>query len=150
MDKKSILLAITGLFIFLTAFAQRSEDRKEYIEKKYTFFFPAGRAEIINDYKGNGHTLETMINDLNQTLASEGTVPDSLTIISSTSPEGPAALNERLAIQRAGNTRNLLIKSFPQFKADRINVTSSVNDWSGMVLTDQSQKYVSKHRSLQV
>lgn len=135
MDKKSILLAITGLFIFLTAFAQHSEDRKEYIEKKYTFFFPAGRAEIINDYKGNGHTLETMINDLNQTLASEGTVPDSLTIISSTSPEGPAALNERLAIQRAGNTRNLLIKSFPQFKADRINVTSSVNDWSGMVLT---------------
>ena len=135
MDKKSILLAITGLFIFLTAFAQRSEDRKEYIEKKYTFFFPAGRAEIINDYKGNGHTLETMINDLNQTLASEGTVPDSLTIISSTSPEGPAALNERLAIQRADNTRNLLIKSFPQFKADRINVTSSVNDWSGMVLT---------------
>lgn len=135
MDKKSILLAITGLFIFLTAFAQRSEDRKEYIEKKYTFFFPAGRAEIINDYKGNGHTLETMINDLNQTLASEGTVPDSLTIISSTSPEGPAVLNERLAIQRAGNTRNLLIKSFPQFKADRINVTSSVNDWSGMVLT---------------
>ena len=135
MDKKSILLAITGLFIFLTAFAQRSEDRKEYIEKKYTFFFPAGRAEILNDYKGNGHTLETMINDLNQTLASEGTVPDSLTIISSTSPEGPAALNERLAIQRAGNTRNLLIKSFPQFKADRINVTSSVNDWSGMVLT---------------
>ena len=135
MDKKSILLAITGLFIFLTAFAQRSEDRKEYIEKKYTFFFPAGRAEIINDYKGNGHTLKTMINDLNQTLASEGTVPDSLTIISSTSPEGPAALNERLAIQRAGNTRNLLIKSFPQFKADRINVTSSVNDWSGMVLT---------------
>lgn len=135
MDKKSILLAITGLFIFLTAFAQESEDRKEYIEKKYTFFFPAGRAEIINDYKGNGHTLETMINDLNQTLASEGTVPDSLTIISSTSPEGPAALNERLAIQRAGNTRNLLIKSFPQFKADRINVTSSVNDWSGMVLT---------------
>ena len=135
MDKKSILLAITGLFIFLTAFAQQSEDRKEYIEKKYTFFFPAGRAEIINDYKGNGHTLETMINDLNQTLASKGTVPDSLTIISSTSPEGPAALNERLAIQRAGNTRNLLIKSFPQFKADRINVTSSVNDWSGMVLT---------------
>lgn len=135
MDKKSILLAITGLFIFLTAFAQRSEERKEYIEKKYTFFFPAGRAEILNDYKGNGHTLETMINDLNQTLASEGTVPDSLTIISSTSPEGPAALNERLAIQRAGNTRNLLIKSFPQFKADRINVTSSVNDWSGMVLT---------------
>ena len=134
MDKKSILLAITGLFIFLTAFAQESEDRKEYIEKKYTFFFPAGRAEIINDYKGNGHTLETMINDLNQTLASEGTVPDSLTIISSTSPEGPAALNERLAIQRASNTRNLLIKSFPQFKADRINVTSSVNDWSGMVL----------------
>lgn len=40
MDKKSILLAITGLFIFLTAFAQQSEDRKEYIEKKYTFFFP--------------------------------------------------------------------------------------------------------------
>ena len=36
MDKKSILLAITGLFIFLTAFAQQSEDRKEYIEKKYT------------------------------------------------------------------------------------------------------------------
>ena len=35
MDKKSILLAITGLFIFLTAFAQQSEDRKEYIEKSY-------------------------------------------------------------------------------------------------------------------
>lgn len=40
MDKKSILLAITGLFIFLTAFAQRSEDRKEYIEKSILFSFP--------------------------------------------------------------------------------------------------------------
>ena len=128
-------MIITGLLAFLSAAAQSDSSRKEYIEKRYTFFFPVGRSEFVEDYKGNGHTLQTMISDLNATLESEGTVPDSLTIFASTSPEGPAALNERLAIERANNTKEILVKSFPQFEAENIKVSSQANDWSGMVLT---------------
>ena len=132
---RRFLLIITGLLAFLSAAAQSDSSRKEYIEKRYTFFFPVGRSEFVEDYKGNGHTLQTMISDLNATLESEGTVPDSLTIFASTSPEGPAALNERLAIERANNTKEILVKSFPQFKAENIKVSSQAIDWSGMVLT---------------
>ena len=63
----------------------------------------------------------------------EGVIPDSLLIYSSSSPEGPAALNRKLASQRAENTKNLLIKLFPQFNQEKIMMESRVNGWSGLM-----------------
>lgn len=138
--KKRIQLVIVGILSFALAGAQDviqtgSDDVRSYIEKRYTIFFPTGKSEVIDSYKDNGRTLQTMLNDLNETLAADGTIPDSLTIFASTSPEGPAALNERLAIQRANNTKAILVDMLPQFTEENIKVTSRANDWSGMILT---------------
>lgn len=156
MRVKRIHLGVIGIFAFVcvgaqehqvkedltaegqTQLVQQNEQQsgdKEYIEKRYTIFFPTGRADVVEDYKGNGKTIQTMVDDLNTTLEAEGVIPDSLTIFASTSPEGPAALNERLAIQRANNAKEAIVKLFPQFKKENIKITSRANDWSGMILT---------------
>ncbi|MBO5809128.1 MAG: DUF3575 domain-containing protein, partial [Bacteroidales bacterium] len=83
---------------------------------------------------GNGHTIRTMIDDIKATLDVQGAVPDSLLIYASSSPEGPSALNQRLAIRRAENARALLIDLFPQFDPNNIRVESRPNDWSGVIL----------------
>ena len=137
---KTIQLVLIGILAFSVMHAQEAPSdttakAPEYIEKQYTLFFPVNVSKIVREYKGNGHTIETMVNDLNKTLELEGVIPDSLTVFASTSPEGSAALNERLAIERAGSTRALLVELFPQFKQENIQVTSRPNDWSGMILT---------------
>ena len=138
--RRAIQLILAGLFAFAFASAQEvsTGDKgttQEYIRKKYTIFFPASVSEVVEDYKGNGRTVETMISDLNKTLEMEGTIPDSLTIFAATSPEGSEEMNKRLAILRAQKTRDLLVQKFPQFSPEKIKVISQANDWSGMALT---------------
>lgn len=137
---KRIQLVIVGILACVLAKAQDViqtgvDDGHTYIEKRYTIFFPIAKAEVVNDYMDNGRTLQTMLNDLNETIQAAGTIPDSMTIFASTSPEGPVALNERLAIQRANNTKAILLDMLPQITEENIKVTSRANDWSGMILT---------------
>lgn len=130
-------MVLVSALLSFTASAQEiapsnSEASLEYHEKRYTIFFPAGLSEVQEDYKDNGKTLQTMLEDLTRTISFDGSIPDSLTIFASTSPEGPASLNKRLAIERANNTKKILVEMFPQFKEENIRVTFRANDWSGM------------------
>lgn len=127
MKLRKILL-VAGLFFALSVAAQ------EHIEKKYSLFFRVSRSDIDSTYMDNGHTIRTMIDDIKTTLEVQGAVPDSLLIYASSSPEGPSALNQRLAIRRAENARVLLIDLFPQFDPKNIRVESRPNDWSGVIL----------------
>lgn len=122
------ILVVAGLFFALSVAAQ------EHIEKKYSLFFRVSRSDIDSTYMDNGHTIRTMIDDIKTTLEVQGAVPDSLLIYASSSPEGPSALNQRLAIRRAENARALLIDLFPQFDPKNIKVESRPNDWSGVIL----------------
>ena len=122
------ILVVAGLFFALSVAAQ------EHIEKKYSLFFRVSRSDIDSTYMDNGHTIRTMIDDIKTTLEVQGAVPDSLLIYASSSPEGPSALNQRLAIRRAENARALLIHLFPQFDPKNIRVESRPNDWSGVIL----------------
>lgn len=122
------ILVVAGLFFALSVAAQ------EHIEKKYSLFFRVSRSDIDSTYMDNGHTIRTMIDDIKTTLEVQGAVPDSLLIYASSSPEGPSALNQRLAIRRAENARVLLIDLFPQFDPKNIRVESRPNDWSGVIL----------------
>ena len=122
------ILVVAGLFFALSVAAQ------EHIEKKYSLFFRVSRSDIDSTYMDNGHTIRTMIDDIKTTLEVQGAVPDSLLIYASSSPEGPSALNQRLAIRRAENARALLIHLFPQFDPKNIKVESRPNDWSGVIL----------------
>lgn len=121
-------MVLFGLICASSIFAQ------EHIEKRYSIFFRVNKSDIDRSYMDNGHTIQTMTEDIRTTLEADGSVPDSLIVYASTSPEGPAALNERLAIQRAESTRALLVDLFPQFKPQNIKVESRANDWSGLIL----------------
>lgn len=126
--KKRLILLLIGLTCAVSLLAQ------EHIEKRYSIFFRVNKSDIDRTYMDNSHTIQTMIDDIRTTLETDGSVPDSLIIYASTSPEGPAALNERLAIQRAEATRELLVGLFPQFSPQNIKVESRANDWSGLIL----------------
>lgn len=127
--KKFLILVILGLSFAFSSMAQ------EHIEKRYTLFYRVNKSDVDTTYMGNGRTIRTMIDDIRTTLEVDGTVPDSLIVYASTSPEGPAALNERLAIQRAQTARALLVELFPQYDPAHIKVESRANDWSGLILT---------------
>lgn len=134
-----LILIIVGLSCALSAMAQ------EHIEKRYSLFFRANESRIDQAYMDNGHTIQTMIDDIKTTLDVVGNIPDSLLIYASTSPEGSLQLNERLAIQRAENTKTLLTELFPQFDPANIKVESRINDWSGLILTLRRDSVI-KHK----
>ena len=130
---------IIGILAFVlscaTGFSLNANDtEREHIKKTYTIFFPVGVSDIYKDYKENGHTIQTMIDDLKTTMEVESSLPGTFTIVASTSPEGPLELNQRLAMDRAYNTREILLQNFPQLMPQQIKLVRYANDWSGMVL----------------
>lgn len=138
-----VLLAIcTHLSIQL--FAQEPEQDK-YVEKRYTIFYRINSAQIDPSFNGNEKTIATMKSDLKTTLENEGALPDSLVIVASTSPEGPAEFNRRLALQRADAARKLLSGLLPQFDPSKIRTESRTNDWSGLILMLRRDETL-KHR----
>ena len=108
---------------------------QERIEKRYSIFFRVGDSEIDRAYNGNGHTIDTMVEDIKATLEADGFVPDSLLIYASASPEGSVELNKRLAHKRANVTKDYVLRLLPQLKDAKISVESRANDWSGVILT---------------
>lgn len=120
-------MLLVSIFCAVTSLAQ------EQIEKSYTLYFRASRSDIDRTYMGNDRTIETMVNDIQTTLEMKGVVPDSLLIYASASPEGPVALNDRLAIDRAENARAFILGLFPQFNPENIKVESRANDWGRLV-----------------
>ena len=130
---------IIGILAFVlscaTGFSLNANDtEREHIKKTYTIFFPVGVSDIHKDYKENGHTIQTMIDDLKTTMEVESSLPGTFTIVASTSPEGPLELNQRLAMDRAYKTREILLQNFPQLMPQQIKLVRQANDWSGMVL----------------
>lgn len=54
-----------------------------------------------------------------------------LTIVGVATPDGPASLNESLALRRAQNLADYIIGMFPEMEG-RINVVSAGENWSGL------------------
>jgi hypothetical protein len=152
MSTHRFLLVIVGIFSFLAvSSAQGNKTEKEYIEKRYTIFYRVNKSDIDRDYMNNGHTIHTMIEDVRNTLRNQGTIPDSLIVFASTSPEGSVAVNERLAIERAESTKEILLKNCPQFGQSKIRVESRANDWSGLILVlRRNNSLVYRHDILKV
>lgn len=139
----SIFLATLMLILCsFTAYAQN--DSIMHIEKRYSIYFRVNRADVDRTYLENAHVIETMINDIQTTLETEGYTPDSLLIYASASPEGPYELNARLAKLRAESTKRYILQVLPQLSVAKINIESRTNDWSGILQAaraDQSLPY---------
>ena len=127
--KSRIILIILCLFCAISSVAQ------ERVEKRYSLFFRVSRADVDRSYKDNDRTIQIMVEDIKNTLQHEGVVPDSLLIYATSSPEGSRILHERLAMRRAENSKKLLLKFFPEFSPQNINIETRVNDWSGLIQT---------------
>lgn len=105
----------------------------QHIEKRYNIYFHINSAEIDNDFSSNNRTLEILRQDICATLDKEGTLPDSLLILSSASPDGRFEFNRHLAQRRAANTKNKILDMFPEFNDAVIEVKYLEEDWNGLL-----------------
>lgn len=103
-----------------------------YVVKRYNLFFRINSPVIDDDFQDNAKTIATMREDIEATLQMDGSVPDSLLILSTASPDGGYEFNKRLARNRAASTEKLLLEMFPQFKDAHIKVEYLEEDWDGL------------------
>ena len=103
-----------------------------YVVKRYNLFFRINSPIIDEDFQDNAKTIATMREDIEATLQMDGSVPDSLLILSTASPDGGYEFNKRLARNRAASTEKLLLEMFPQFKDAHIKVEYLEEDWDGL------------------
>lgn len=127
-----LILVLAELIACATLYAQASSSYNPHIEKRYNLFFRINSYTIEEGFKDNKRTLEQMRKDIETTLELDGTVPDSLTILATASPDGSVALNKRLANNRARSTKKLLLELFPEFKNAHIVVEHLEEDWDGL------------------
>ncbi len=123
-------------FVFLAAlFCTMMSFAQERVEKSYTLYYRVNKSDFDSTYMDNARILQTMRDDMHAILGEEGVRLDSLYIYALSSPEGPTALNNRLAGERAESARNLLSVQFPEIDPDNIMMGSRTNDWSGLLKT---------------
>ena len=108
------------------------EHSGSYVVKRYNLFFRINSPVIYEDFQDNAKTIATMRQDIEATLQMDGSVPDSLLILSTASPDGGYEFNKRLAKNRAASTEKLLLEMFPQFKDAHIKVEYLEEDWDGL------------------
>lgn len=133
MNGRRSILLITLMLILCSFVAHAQNDSIMHIEKRYSIYFRVNRTDIDRTFLDNAHVIETMISDIQTTLETEGYTPDSLLIYASASPEGPYALNARLAKIRAESTKRYILQVLPQLNSAKINIESRTNDWSGIL-----------------
>ena len=128
-----VLLVLAGLMVCAFSFAQTASPNVQYIEKRYNIFFRINSTYIDQEFQGNRRTIEQMRKDIQSTLEVDGTVPDSLIIFSTASPDGRYSYNKWLASMRAERTLGILLRMFPEFKDSNIKVEHLDEDWDGLM-----------------
>lgn len=86
------------------------------------------RSFSVNGTESNAALLEALDRLLSRISEDE---LKSLTIIGSASPEGPVAINERLAGSRAQNLTDLIVSRYPSLKG-KIEVVNGGENWEGL------------------
>ena len=109
-----------------------ADTESSYILKRYNIFFRINSPEIDKNFKDNARTIETMREDIETTLKTDGAVPDSLLILSTASPDGGYEFNKRLARNRAISTKSFILDLFPELKDAHIEVAYLEEDWDGL------------------
>lgn len=131
-----ILAIIAWLLLSVVSFAGTTDSlRLHQIEKRYNIFFPINSPKIDSSFQNNSHTIATIRQDIDNTFRKGSLLPsptDSILILATASPDGSFSFNQRLARQRAYNTRMLLQQLFPEFPISNIKVQYLEEDWDGL------------------
>lgn len=105
-------------------------DKYVEVHDRNYLTFQVGRAEII-DTLGDNRAQLGKIERLMDTLMNQYEFfVDSITIIASSSPEGPRTMNDRIASARANSIKRHLIKKFGRDVDTLIRTRSIGEDWT--------------------
>ena len=141
--KKRGLLLVLALLVSAVLCAQAQELGSDlmdtlrvvstkHVQKRYNIYFESGSSRIDRSFHGNGRVLDVIKSDIRTTLKAERIIPDSLMILSMSSPDGNPQFNRRLAKERAHNTKKLLLQMFPEFKTSTILEEYTESGWDGL------------------
>ena len=97
------------LLLLVPHFSMQGQERGE--RDSLTLFFPIGKATLDYSYASNGANINNFFSTVAERLNSGKHIIKTLTLFSSTSPEGPKSLNSRLQKERLQSIKNLLQES---------------------------------------
>lgn len=138
---RKLILVFMGIAMSVGLYGQpapaqeqiETKETKERIERSYKLFFRLNRADLDRSYMGNGKTLDAMKRELEIELSQDNMEPETVLVITVSSPEGPKELNARLAHNRAVNARRLLTRMLPQFPPQDIKEVSRIDTWNDVL-----------------
>ncbi len=105
-------------------------DKYVEVHDRNYLTFQVGRAEIIDTLGDNRAQLEKIERLMDTLMNQYEFFVDSITIIASSSPEGPRAMNDRIAAARANSIKRYLIKKFGRDADTLIRTRSIGEDWA--------------------
>ena len=136
--KRTFLLVSLMLFCFVWSSHAQNENPDLYdtirvvsdkrIQKKYSVYFGIGSSKVIRSLYGNGEVLDQIKEDINS-IKADKVIPDSLVIVSSSSPDGNTSFNLRLARMRADNTVSQMYRLLPEFRNASLRTDHYEESW---------------------
>ena len=97
------------LLLLVPHFSMQGQERGE--QDSLTLFFQIGKATLDYSYASNGANINNFFSTVAERLNSGKQIIKTLTLFSSTSPEGPKSLNSRLQKERLQSIKGLLQES---------------------------------------
>ena len=130
-NTKYILTFVLAILCSSVVFAQNPNTQR--VNKRYNVFFRINSDKIDEDFSTNKRAITQMKEDIGSTIQLDGAIPDTLLILSTSSPDGSFEFNKKLAIRRAESTKKLILELFPEFKDAYIKVEYLEEDWDGLL-----------------
>lgn len=130
-NTKYILTFVLAILCSSVVFAQNANTQR--VNKGYNVFFRINSDKIDEDFITNKRAITQMKEDIGSTIQLDGAIPDTLLILSTSSPDGSYEFNKKLAIRRAESTKKLVLELFPEFKDAYIKVEYLEEDWDGLL-----------------
>ena len=136
--KRTFLLVSLMLFCFVWSSHAQNENPDLYdtirvvsdkrVQKKYSLYFGIGSSQVNRSLYGNGEVLDQIKEDISS-IKADKVIPDSLLIVSSSSPDGNTSFNLRLARMRADNTVSQVYRLLPEFRNASLRTDHYEESW---------------------
>ena len=136
--KRTFLLVSLMLFCFVWSSHAQNENPDLYdtirvvsdkrVQKKYSLYFGIGSSQVNRSLYGNGEVLDQIKEDISS-IKADKVIPDSLVIVSSSSPDGNTSFNLRLARMRADNTVSQVYRLLPEFRNASLRTDHYEESW---------------------
>ena len=128
-------------------------ERNVYDNTKAFIDFHQGRSDVDTTLSDNASELRRVLRCIDDVMAREDLVLDSLVIIASCSPEGSYASNRKLSAARSESVRNYIGKYVPEEWRDSLKASEFPENWDQLkklVAADTMMRHSAKEKILDV